>query len=237
MYIHLHGLAQPSDPMPNPLAPSPTPPTPRACNDKGIPPFVTTRPFTAKKVKCAKRGVFGVTDPAGVISTAVARAVKMLDKTIGELVNARSRVCQGETPAQSLCWMTSWLRNGLSVNIDDIRVWTAGTFVNRSVAEVIRRLMRVRNLIASNVIRYVCGGRCDPADPASGCVSGDWAFVCMPDPCPPGVCADNRPSLPVLLGTGLSRRRDASPSGGPRGLPGPDNYPRSVTPLPLHQRF
>ena len=79
-----------------------------------------------------------------------------------------------------------WLKTRLSVCVDDIRVWTAGTFVNRSVAEVIRRLVRVRNLIASNHMRYVCGGLCDPTDPTSGCGPTTWAFVCLPIPCPPG---------------------------------------------------
>jgi hypothetical protein len=124
----------------------------------------------------------------GVISRAVERALEMLDSTLGELVDGRNAVCAGATPAWPLLGdiTLEWLRNRLGVCIDDIRVWTAGTLVNRSVAEVIRRLVRVRNLIGSNAIRYVCGGRCDPADPASGCVQGDWAFVCMPSPCPPG---------------------------------------------------
>lgn len=162
-------------------------PTPRVCENRRIPPKDPIRVLTPNRVSCAST-VFGVTDPVGVVRAAVARALEMLDNTIGELVNARSRVCQGETPGWPLLGDITlcWLKNALSVNIDDIRVWTAGTFVNRSVAEVIRRLMRVRNLIASNGIRYVCGGRCDPADPASGCVPGDWAFVCIPRPCPAG---------------------------------------------------
>lgn len=199
MYIHLHGLTQPVGPMPqfvpsgppvprvNSLALAPTPPTPRVCDNRSIPIGRPITPFTPNRVGCASV-VFGVTDPIGVIRGAIARALEMLDNTIGELVDARSRVCHGETPAWPLLGDTTlcWLRNGLSVNIDNIRVWTAGTFVNRSVAEVIRRLVQVRNLIASNGMRYVCGGRCNPADPASGCVPGDWAFVCIPDPCPAG---------------------------------------------------
>lgn len=166
------------------------PPAPRVCDNRRIPALGTINPFTPNRLSCAGT-VFGVADPAGVVRAAVARAIEMLDNTIGELVNGRNRVCQGEPPAWpvlgdvTLCW----LQNALSVNIDDIRAWTAGTFVNRSVAEVIRRLTQVRNLIASNGIRYVCGGRCDPADPASGCVAGDWAFVCMPRPCPTGTVA------------------------------------------------
>jgi len=199
MAIQLHGLVQPPGPMPqfvptgppvpppNLLALAPTPPPPRVCNNRSIPTRGPIRPFTPNRLSCASV-VFGVADPIGVMRAAVGRALQMLDNTIGELVNARSRVCQGETPAWPLLGDITlcWLRNGLSVNIDDIRVWTAGTFVNRSVAEVIRRLVRIRNLIASNGMRYVCGGRCDPANPASGCDVDTWAFVCLPDPCPAG---------------------------------------------------
>jgi hypothetical protein len=164
------------------------PPAPRVCdNVPPIPVIGPVTPFAANKLHCAKT-VFGETNPVGVVRAAVVRALEMLDNTIGELVNARTRVCQGEAPAWPLLGdiTLEWLRERLSVCVDDIRVWTADTRVNGSVAEVIRRLVRVRNLIASNHIRYVCGGRCDPADPASGCVAGDWAFICQPVPCPTG---------------------------------------------------
>lgn len=154
-------------------------PTPRTCDNRRIPTMATVRPFTPNKVfgTCARRGVFGVTDPASVISRAVARAVEMLDNTIGELVNARTAVCGGATPAWPLLGdiTADWLRNRLGVCIDDIRVWTAGTLVNKSVAEVIRRLMRVRNLIASNVITYVCHGPL--------CARDDWAYVLIDRTC------------------------------------------------------
>lgn len=161
---------------------------PRACDNRRIPARETVRAVTGPRVACTQINAFNVADPFGVISRAAARAVEMLDNTISELVNARNDVCGGATPAWPLLGdiTLDWLRNRLGVCIDDIRIWTAGTFVNGSVAEVIRRLMRVRNLIAGNVIRYVCGGRCDPANPRSGCVTGDWAFVCLPQPCPPG---------------------------------------------------
>jgi hypothetical protein len=149
------------------------------CDNRQIPSRETIRPFTSNKVfgQCAKRGVFGVTDPAGVISTAVARAVEMLDNTTSELLSARAAVCAGEAPAWPVLGdiTADWLRNRLGVCIDDIRVWTAGTLVNRSVAEVIRRLMRVRNLIASNVITYVCNGPL--------CAQGDWAYVLIDPTC------------------------------------------------------
>lgn len=162
-------------------------PPARACDDRRLPTVGPVTPFTTNRLRCPPI-VFGVADPGGAVRAAVARAVAMLDNTIGELVHARSRVCQGAPPGWPLLGdiTLQWLRDRLGVCVDDIRVWTAGTFVNRSVAEIIRRLVRVRTLIASNHIRYVCGGRCDPADQTSGCVQGDWAFVCIPDPCPRG---------------------------------------------------
>jgi hypothetical protein len=163
-------------------------PTERSCNERGIPGRIPVRGLTISKVKCTKAGAFGVTNPFGVVSRAVKRALVMLDKTIDELVDARKVVCSGATPASTLRGITlCLLKNGLSVNTDDIRVWTADAFENRSVAEVIRRLIRVRNQIAENDNRYFCdNGRCDPGDPTSGCVPGDWAFICRPDPCPKG---------------------------------------------------
>lgn len=153
------------------------PSTPRACNNHSLPATGPITRLTSNRVTCANQGVFGVHDPAAVVSAAVARALEMIDNTIGELVNARQHVCAGEPPAWPLLGdiTADWLRNRLGICIDDIRVWTAGTFVNRSVAEVIRRLVRVRNLIASNVIRYVCND--------AGCSPGDWAFVFIDPTC------------------------------------------------------
>jgi hypothetical protein len=154
-------------------------PAARTCDNRRIPIQATIKPFTRNKVfgTCASRSVFGVTDPAGVISSAVARAIEMLDNTIGELMKARKGVCAGQPPSWPLLGdvTADWLVNRLGVCIDDIRVWTAGTFVNRSVAEVIRRLMRVRNLIASNGITYVCNGPL--------CAQGDWAYVLIDPNC------------------------------------------------------
>jgi len=163
-----------------------TPLTPRTCDNQSIPTLITTKPFTINKVygTCAKRTPFGVANPGTVIAAAVTRAIEMLDNTINELVNARTAVCAGEAPAWPLLGdiTLDWLKNRLGVCIDDIRVWTAGTFVNRSVAEVIRRLTRVRNLIASNVITYVCHG--------PQCADGDWAYVLI-DP----TCARTEPTI------------------------------------------
>ena len=153
-------------------------PAARSCDSRRIPALDTIRPFTTNRVygTCASSSPFGVTNPADVISRAVARAVQMLDNTIGELVNARNGVCAGQPPASLLGGITAdWLVNRLGVCIDDIRVWTAGTFVSGSVAEVIRRLTRVRNLIASNSLTYVCNG--------PQCGSDWWAYVITPANC------------------------------------------------------
>ena len=153
-------------------------PSPLVCDNARIPGLVTKKLFTNNRVfgTCQQRGVFGEKDPGAVIRAAVERALGMLDKTIGDLVNARTRVCGGESPATAVnAVMLDWLKTRLSVCADDVRVWTAGTFVNRSVAEVIRRLTRVRNLIASNVILYVCNGpQCDP---------DEWAYVLVDPTC------------------------------------------------------
>ncbi len=158
----------------------------RTCDNASIPSLVTTTPFTTRKLygTCATRTPFGISDPGSVIAAAVARAIEMLDNTIGELIKARAAVCAGETPAWPLLGDVTldWLKNRLGVCVDDIGVWTAGTFVNRSVAEVIRRLIRVRNLIASNVITYVCHG---PV-----CATGDWAYV-LSDP----TCKRTEPTI------------------------------------------
>jgi hypothetical protein len=96
----------------------------------------------------------------------------MLNNTINELMNARKAVCAGATPAWPLLGDATlcWLNRGLSVNTDDIRVWTANSFEPiRSVAEVIRRLIRVRNLIGSSGLRYSCT--------SPDCRPTWWAFV------------------------------------------------------------
>jgi hypothetical protein len=144
-----------------------------SCNNRGVPALDTITPFTTNRAgKCASSHPFSVTDTAGdIIKKAVARAIEMLDNTITELVNARNGVCAGQPPAWPLLGdvTADWLVNRLGVCIDDIRAWTAGAFVNRSAAEVIRRLTRVRNLIASNGVTYVCNG--------PECRPDWWAYV------------------------------------------------------------
>ena len=167
------------------------PPAPRVCDNRHIPQREAVQALTARRVACAQPHAFGVADPFAVISRAAARAVEMLDNTIGELVNARNAVCGGATPGWPLLGdiTLDWLRNRLGVCIDDIRAWTAGTFVNRSVAEVIRRLVRVRNLIASNSLRYSCSSpRCEP---------DFWAFVIVRDAA--GNCLPGTPQMLIRL--------------------------------------
>ena len=164
---------------------------PRVCDNRRIPARGPVQTLTTRRVACTQHNAFGVAAPFGVISRAVARALEMLDNTIGELVNARIAVCAGATPGWPLLGdiTLDWLRNRLGVCIDDIRVWTAGTFVNRSVAEVIRRLVRVRNLIGSNLIRYSCSSpHCEP---------GDWAFVIVRDDA--GNCLPGTPQMLIRL--------------------------------------
>jgi hypothetical protein len=113
----------------------------------------------------------------------------MLNNTITEVINGRNAVCQGFAPGTVVRPLTLQWLNRLGVCVNDIRVWTAGTFVNRSVAEVIRRLVRVRNLIASNSLRYICGGEF--------CGSETWAYVFPYDN--NGDCLPGTPPLEVHL--------------------------------------
>jgi hypothetical protein len=166
-------------------------PRPRACDNRGIPERTAVRALTARRVACTQHNAFGVTDPVGVISRAVARALEMLDNTIGELLKARNAVCGGATPAWPLLGdiTLDWLRNRLGVCIDEIRVWTAGAFVNRSAAEVIRRLVRVRNLLGSNSLRYSCSSPL--------CQPNFWAFVRARDAA--GNCLPGTPQMLIRL--------------------------------------
>jgi hypothetical protein len=169
-------------------------PAPRVCDNRHLPEKGAVQALTARKVACTQQTAFDITDPFGALSRAVARAVTMLDETIGNLVNARNAVCAGKTPARPLLGKLGdiywdWLRNRMGVCIDDIRVWTAGTFVNGSVAEVIRRLVRVRNLIASNSLRYSCSSpRCEPKF---------WAFVIVRNSA--GNCLPGTPQMLIRL--------------------------------------
>jgi hypothetical protein len=159
------------------------PPAAPVCPTRGIPAFdpATPRPLTPNRVFC-NPPIFGVTNPATVLRNAAARAIQMLENTVAELVRARTAICSGAP----LGWPTlsdvtaGWLKVCLSVPADDIRAWTGGAFQNMSVAEIIRRLVRVRNLIASNELQYVCG---EGQHACTTCEAGDWAFVCTPRNC------------------------------------------------------
>jgi hypothetical protein len=167
---------------------SPTVGEPPACDDRGLPTRGTGRDIKSR-IACTPSNS-GNPNPLDVVRTSAARALDMLDKTIDQLVKAREQVCQGTAPASALSAVAfDWLRNRLSVCVDDLRVWRAGTFVNGSVAEVIRRLVRIRNLIASPYLRYSCGSPdCDP---------GDWAFVRARDAA--GNCLPGTPMMLIRL--------------------------------------
>jgi hypothetical protein len=119
--------------------------------------------LTSGRVNCPTRA-----NAVGILRATIARAVEMMDNTIGELVRAREGACRGEP----LGWpaigdlTACWLKYRLGVCIDDLSAWTKGAFRKSlteptSVAEVIRRLVVPRNLLASNQITYVCEATCD----------------------------------------------------------------------------
>jgi hypothetical protein len=163
-------------------------PKARKCTDPRIPKIEPYR--SLGRVDCAQASAFNVSNPLSVLSKARMRAVEMLNNTINELINARRAVCAGATPAWPLLGDATlcWLNRGLSVNTDNIRVWSAHSFEPiRSVAEVIRRLIRVRNLIASSGLRYSCT--------SPDCEPGDWAFVTARDQ----VTGECLPGTPLML--------------------------------------
>jgi hypothetical protein len=131
---------------------------PVTCENLGLPKPGGIKKFTSGRAQCPTRA-----DAARILSKVVANAVAMMDNTIGELTRAREAACRGEP----LGWpnlgdvTACWLRYKLGVCIEDRSVWTQGTFRPKTVAEVIRRLVRPRNLIAGNEITYVCEANCD----------------------------------------------------------------------------
>ena len=163
----------------------------RKCDDRGIPVREPRRAIG--KVACSESSAHGVVNPINVLKKARERALDMLDNTLDELANARRAVCAGAAPAWPLLGDITicWLKNGLGVNTDDIRVWTAGTFEPiRSVAEVIRRLVRVRNLLGSSGLRYSCT--------SPRCETGEWAFVTARD-ATTGNCLPGTPLMLIRL--------------------------------------
>jgi hypothetical protein len=118
--------------------------------------------LTSGRVNCPTRA-----DAFRILRTTITRAVEMLDNTIGELVRAREAACRGEP----LGWpnlgdvTACWLKYRLGVCIDDLSAWTKGAFRKSlteptPVAEVVRRLVVPRNLLASNQITYECETTC-----------------------------------------------------------------------------
>ncbi|HEV2667173.1 MAG TPA: hypothetical protein VG324_19790 [Blastocatellia bacterium] len=135
---------------------------------------------------------------AQILRATVERAVKMLDNTIGELVRAREAACRGEPLGwPNLSDLTAcWLKFRLGVCIDDLSAWTKGAFRKSlseptPVAEVIRRLIVPRNLLASNLITYVCETTCGAGVNAFARVRDPITGVCITTPdtiihlCPP----------------------------------------------------
>lgn len=163
----------------------PPPPAPRVCNNQRIPQRSDIRPFAIGRFACAQRR----NDRFVIVNRAITRALEMLNNTITEVINGRNAVCLGSAPGTNMRPITLQWLNRLGVCVNDINVWTAGTFVNRSVAEVIRRLVRVRNLIASNSLRYICGGE--------HCGRETWAYVFPYDD--EGQCLPGTPPLVVHL--------------------------------------
>jgi LAS superfamily LD-carboxypeptidase LdcB len=133
--------------------------TPRNCdNDKLPSPSGVHRGLTSHSVQCPTRA-----NAQSILAPIIRNAVAMLDHTIAELIHARDAACRGEPLGYpNLREVTAcWLKYKLGVCIDDPAAWTAGTFSSRSIAEVIRRLVRLRDLLASNEIVYVCEPTCD----------------------------------------------------------------------------
>jgi hypothetical protein len=166
---------------------------PRNCdNDKLPSPSGGSQALTAGRVKCPTR-----TDAQRILAPVIKKAVEMLDYTIAELTHARESACRGEPLGYpNLREVTAcWLKYKLGVCIDDPAAWTAGTFSSRSVAEVIRRLVGPRDLLASNEIAYICDQTCrkpstiawTPA--ATKDKYGNWHCIPTPDRvihlCPP----------------------------------------------------
>jgi V8-like Glu-specific endopeptidase len=133
-----------------------------ACNDAGLPqPKPGVSGVSAAKVQCPTH-----TDAHTILNSAVTNAVHMLDNTIAELTNARRGACQGKPLGWPLLndITACWLQYKLGVCIEDRALWIAGTFESGSVAEVIRRLVRPRDLLAGNEILYVCKSECKRED-------------------------------------------------------------------------
>ena len=150
-----------------------------------------TNKLTSGRTNCPTQA-----DAFQILRRTVARAVEMLDNTIGELVRARDAACRsGPLGWPALGDVTAcWLKYRLGVCIDDLSVWIEGPFRKSSteptsVAEVIRRLVVPRNLLATNQITYVCEATCDRGVNAFTVVRTGGECIRTPDRiihlCPP----------------------------------------------------
>jgi hypothetical protein len=130
-----------------------------ACEGDILKPKSPAQRVFKNKIECAKQE-----DAVKEIQKAVKKAVDMLDKAIAELTESREAVCRGE--AHKLQPVTAcWLKYKLGVCIDKQETWTKpGVRKDRkepvSVAEVIRRLVRPRDELATNQIKYACLDQC-----------------------------------------------------------------------------
>jgi hypothetical protein len=119
-----------------------------------------TRDVTPGKVKCGTKAF-------ELVKAVVPNAVRMMDCTIRELTEAREAVCRGEPLDRiNLREVTGcWLRYKLGACITLPSVWT-GPSVRQSekdrvtIAEIIRRLVKPRDLLASNAVTYQCETSC-----------------------------------------------------------------------------
>lgn len=149
-----------------------------ACNDAGLPQLRSGLSGVSKaKVRCPTD-----VDAQKTLNSVVGNAVHMLDNTIAELTNARKGACQGKPLGWPLLndITACWLQYRLGVCIEDRASWTAGTFESGSVAEVIRRLVKPRDLLASNEILYVCIAECKSDDVVASAPARDKDGKCIP---------------------------------------------------------
>ena len=129
-----------------------------ACDNRNLPAQkVVRKDLSLQRLQCPTRA-----EAFNILKGVITNAVEWMDNTISELVYAREAACRGEVlEARHLKPVTAcWLKYKLGVCIDDPSVWTKGTFENKTVAEVIRRLVRPRDLLANNEITYVCDPAC-----------------------------------------------------------------------------
>jgi hypothetical protein len=173
------------------------PPAPApVCSDKGTPPLTPWVEFDSRR-KTDCRTVAGVKNPELVIMKARSRARDMLEFTIDMLKQARAAACRGAGAGWPVIGDAAgvWLKH-IGVCADDIRAWTDPSVRKLpndplTVAEVIRRLSNIRNLIAGEGLEYRCSA-------PTGCGPTTWAFVTLTIRIADGACIDS-PVSPINL--------------------------------------